>query len=226
MLHQKLMSFALTGGEWVLWLLIGLSVLCLGIAVERAIFGAINRTPSGALEEALGGYFRGGQVGSLLSALDGLRGAEARVLAAGLRAAEEGGSAAAEEAIAGTLMFERLRMERGLIVLGTTGANAPFVGLFGTVLGIIKAFHELALENAEAASSVMSGISEALIATAIGLAVAIPAVVLYNVFSRRNKEQLARLESLAHLTLSRLKSRPPLSDPAADEQALRVAKGA
>ena len=204
MLQQKLMTLALVGGEWVLWVLVALSVLCLGIAVERAIFGAVNRTPQGALERAFARFFDDQDADTFLGSLGELRGAEARVLSAGLQAHAAGGVAAAEEALTGTLTYERLRMERGLIVLGTTGSNAPFVGLFGTVLGIIKAFHQLSLETAEAASSVMSGISEALVATAIGLLVAIPAVILYNVFQRRNKELLARLESLCHLMLSRL----------------------
>ena len=72
------------------------------------------------------------------------------------------------------------------------------------MLGIIQAFHDLSLESAEAAGSVMAGISEALVATAVGLLVAIPAVVLYNTFKSRNKDQLAKLESLGHLMLSRL----------------------
>ena len=112
--------------------------------------------------------------------------------------------------------MERLKLERGLIVLGTTGSNAPFVGLFGTVLGIMKAFKELAQNEAEAASAVMVGISQALVATAAGLFVAIPAVVMYNVFQRRNKELLTRVESVSHLMLSRLKARSP-AHPSATE---------
>lgn len=209
MLHEKLMGLALTGGEWVLWLLIAISVLCLGVALERAIFGSLNRSPEGALQAAMEAYFksedRTAGARELLRALESMRGAEARVLASGLRANLEGGKDSAEEALVGTLTFERLKMERGLIVLGTTGSNAPFVGLFGTVLGIIKAFNELARDMGEASTSVMAGISEALLATAVGLAVAIPAVILYNYFMRRNKDTLARLESLAHLMLSRVK---------------------
>jgi biopolymer transport protein ExbB len=96
-------------------------------------------------------------------------------------------------------------MSRGLIVLGSTGSNAPFVGLLGTVLGIIKAFADLATSN-EASTAVMAGISEALVATAIGLLVAIPAVVLFNFFQSKNKSILARVESLSHLILARVKA--------------------
>jgi biopolymer transport protein ExbB len=104
-------------------------------------------------------------------------------------------------------------MERGLVVLGTVGSNAPFVGLFGTVLGIIKAFHDLARNQAEAASAVMAGISEALVATAIGLMVAIPAVVLFNLFQRLNRNTLARMEALGHLLVAHLSGNP---DPPSD----------
>lgn len=216
MLQDRLMSFAMVGEEWVLWLLILLSVLCVGVAIERGIFAAMNRSSASALEPVLKALLEGGSARKALGELEGIKGMESRVLAAGLRAGVDGGAEAAEEALAGALTFERIKLERGLIVLGTTGSNAPFVGLFGTVLGIMKAFHELASNEAEAASSVMAGISEALVATAMGLMVAIPAVVLYNVYQRRNKETVARVESLGHLLLARLKT-PSAAD--ADERA-------
>jgi biopolymer transport protein ExbB len=96
-------------------------------------------------------------------------------------------------------------MERGLTVLATLGSNAPFIGLFGTVLGIISAFAALGGTTQGGANSVMSGISEALVATAIGLLVAIPAVVAYNVFSRRIRVLLQECESLKDYYLSRRK---------------------
>jgi biopolymer transport protein ExbB len=208
LLGQKLLSFALLGAEWVLWLLVGLSVVCLAVAIERAIFATLNRTPKAPLGRALAAFLKGGSAPELLQALSGMQGIEARVLQAGMEAAAEGGADAADEAMAGTILFERMRLERGLIVLGTVGANAPFIGLFGTVLGIIRAFHELGRSSAEAGAAVMAGISEALVATAVGLLVAIPAVVLYNTFQRRNKDLLAGVESVAHLVLARVKSLP------------------
>ena len=95
-------------------------------------------------------------------------------------------------------------MERGLSVLATVGSNAPFIGLFGTVLGIMAAFNDLAQTNAEASEAVMAGISEALVATAVGLLVAIPAVVLYNMFTRQVRTRQTQTESLAQLLLARL----------------------
>jgi biopolymer transport protein ExbB len=99
-------------------------------------------------------------------------------------------------------------LEQNLVLLGTVGSNAPFVGLFGTVLGVIKAFHELSLQGAASGgATVMRGISEALIATAVGILVAIPALVAYNYFKDHVKDALAESESLNHLALSYLQ--PP-----------------
>ena len=94
--------------------------------------------------------------------------------------------------------------DRNLIVLGTLGNNVPFVGLFGTVLGVIKSFDDLRGAGANSESVVMSSLSEALVATAIGLLVAIPAVVAYNYFSRRLKVVLGGADELAHAVLSGL----------------------
>jgi len=96
------------------------------------------------------------------------------------------------------LSHERLRLEKGLPVLATLGANAPFIGLFGTVLGIIRAFAALG-ESSGAATSVMAGISQALVATAAGLFVAIPAVVAFNAFSTQVRILISQCESLKDL---------------------------
>ena len=125
------------------------------------------------------------------------------MLAAGLEMAHLG-TESAERAMAGTVAAEKLMMERGLSFLATVGSNAPFLGLFGTVLGIIQAFHDLAINTAEASEAVMAGISEALVATAVGLLVAIPAVVLYNAFTRWVKSRMARSQSLSQLVLARI----------------------
>ena len=205
MLQERLMSFALLGAEWVMWLLVALSFICIAVAAERAIYIALNRTPSGPLQDALGAFLAGGSPEDLSEKLQKMRGLQARVLLAGLEAGMRDGAAAAEEVITGNLKYEKLQLGKRLLIIGTTGSNAPFLGLFGTVLGIIKAFNDLASNAAEASDAVMAGISEALVAPAVGLIVAIPAVVLYNYFQGRNKEIVAELESMSHLVLSRFK---------------------
>lgn len=84
----------------------------------------------------------------------------------------------------------KLSLEKRLGILATFGNNAPFIGLFGTVLGIIQAFHDLGRASEFGVRVVMAGISEALVATALGLFVAIPSVIAYNYFVRRVKKIL------------------------------------
>lgn len=99
-----------------------------------------------------------------------------------------------EDLLASKRMEERLRLERYLGVLGTLGNIAPFIGLFGTVVGIIKAFRDLALSGGGGPAVVAKGIAEALVATAAGLMVAIPAVIIYNYFMRKVKAISVEME--------------------------------
>jgi len=204
MLEEKMFAFAMLGSEWVLWLLVLLSAACVTVAIERVIFLAKNRTPLDKLQHTITGFLEGDSTESFSKGLQELKGIEANVLQSGLKAFQRGGHTAAENAITGQMVFEKTRLDRGIIVIGTTGSNAPFLGLFGTVLGIIKAFADLATQTDDGAASVMAGISEALVATAIGLLVAIPAVVLYNYLKQRNKNLVSNLQSMSHLMLSRL----------------------
>ncbi len=110
----------------------------------------------------------------------------------------------ATHAIQSYLTIERVNLEKNFTTLATLGSNAPFIGLFGTVLGIIHAFGVLSNASADTAA-VMSGISEALIATAIGLFVAIPALIAYNIFTRKLRVLLSECDSIKELYLSQLK---------------------
>ena len=111
-----------------------------------------------------------------------------------------------EELLHGAESKEKQRYNSRLQVLATVGSNAPFIGLFGTVLGIIQAFKDLANASAGVGNSVMSGISEALVATAVGLLVAIPAVVAYNIFNGKLKDVSSNANLLSKTLLSVLKS--------------------
>lgn len=196
MLEEGMLSFALLGAGWVLWLLVGLSVLSVAVTVERLLYFLRDRTDSTALSQALTQFFQTADIAMFGAALASAGGFESRVLSAGVDVANRG-PAAAEEAMGAVALAEKLKMERGLSVLATVGSNAPFLGLFGTVLGIIKALRDLSMEAAGANDAVIAGISEALVATAVGLLVAIPAVVLYNVLSRWVKSRISRAESLS-----------------------------
>jgi len=98
------------------------------------------------------------------------------------------------DVMASAQLEEKVRMEKFLGVLGTLGSSCPFIGLFGTVVGIIKAFHDLATAGEGGPSVVAAGIAEALVATAGGLLVAIPCVMVFNYFSKKVKVMLTEIE--------------------------------
>src|ERR1700694_4224193 len=177
---------ALLGAEWVMWLLVALSVISVTIIAERLSCFWRRRVNADRLAAELTPLLRAGDVREAHKVVHHSKSMECIVVAAGLAEAHRGVQATSE-AMLSAKVRERLRMESGLAVLGTLGNNAPFIGLLGTVLGIIKASHELTAAQAAgqtAASAVMSGIFEALVATAVGLFVAIPAVVAFNFFQR------------------------------------------
>ncbi len=205
MLTNLLLGFTLLGEEWVMWILIGLSVVSIAIMIERAIFFLSNRVPN---TDELMKRLSAGDIEFARSAVDGKRGMEAAVVREAINARERGPHAV-EELVSATMAREKLRYDSWLAFLGTLGNNAPFIGLFGTVLGIIRAFADLAASAAGGKSdpsSVMSGISGALVATAVGLAVAIPAVIGFNAFQRWLKTITTRSTALSHAWQSHLKS--------------------
>ena len=208
-LTERILGFTLLGSEWVLWVLIGLSVVSVAVMVERALFLA-GGGDADALGRELGGLLKRGDIKAARMALVGKRAPAAAVASVGLENFDRG-SDAVSEAMAGAKARLRIDLERNLGILGTLGNNAPFIGLFGTVLGIIKAFADLSRNQAGGAGAVMSGISEALVATAVGLMVAIPAVMAFNFFQARVRKSMARVDAMAHLVLSCL--------PAADASA-------
>jgi len=200
-LTERLLSFTLLGAEWVLWLLLFLSILSVAIMVERALFMRAPRLDLETIRRKLPDLLAKKETSAALALFGNGRGPEGRVAKAGLEAFDRGRDAVGD-AMAGVKAAERMALEQRLGILGTLGNNAPFVGLFGTVLGIIKAFSDLAQNRAGGADVVMAGISEALVATAVGLLVAIPAVVAFNIFQGRIRRTMARIDALAHLLLS------------------------
>ncbi len=184
---EQLLKVALFGSAWVLWLLLALSVVSIGVLLERAwTFARVARRGGAPLREQLLRLLQGDDADAAEVLLRDSGTWDGRAVAAAF-VFREGGSHAFSEAVDAELARSRGELERGLTFLGTIGNNAPFIGLFGTVIGVIVAFHELgsAAARAGAMGSVMAGIAEALVATGVGLFVAIPAVVAYNVISKR-----------------------------------------
>lgn len=186
MLIDRLLKFALLGSEWVLYLLVGLSVLSLATMVERWVFFQRHRDDLAQLRRRLVERLDAGEVRGAAELLEQSRSIEAGLALVALRWAYAGPEAIAD-AVDAELLRQKKELERGTNLLGTLGNNAPFVGLLGTVLGVIIAFDALGGtgQNMGAMGNVMAGIAEALVATGVGLFVALPAVVAYNLIQKR-----------------------------------------
>jgi biopolymer transport protein ExbB len=213
---EKIQSAMISAGTvWVLVLMLVLSVISLTIMFERAWFYWSLRDNVSGLMAELSKLLRAGDLGGAKKRLESSPSAEAAVVIAGLIEAPHGVDAA-EEAMAGASALQRLKLEKRLSFLGTLGNNAPFIGLLGTVIGILSAFDELGhkdkLKAAGAAAAglapegVMLKISEALVATGVGLFIAIPAVAAFNAFQRIVKATFANTDAMGHMLLSHLKS--------------------
>jgi biopolymer transport protein ExbB len=209
-IHAKALMLAM-GASPILYLMLALSVVSVAIIVERAWFFFRAAGDVEKLAAELDRELTAGNLEAARRRFAEERSAEGQIVLAGLMKADQGAEAAAD-AMAGASSLQRMKLERGLAYLGTLGSNAPFIGLLGTVVGIIMAFEQLsgagtAAATAGASASVMASIAEALVATAVGLAVAIPAIVAYNYFQRRIKSILANTEALARVLACWLRSK-------------------
>jgi len=203
-MNEIFMHLALTGDTWVLVVLVLASVVSIGVMFDRAMAFGKNRGDFTSLMEGFAQCLENKDVDAAVALAEQSPRVEARVALAGLKGFHKG-LASVEEMMACRWLREKKDLERFLIVLGTLGNNAPFIGLFGTVLGIIKAFNDLAVTGQSGVSVVMAGVSSALIATAFGILVAIPAVAANNYFVTRLKDIQTDSDILSRVVLSYLK---------------------
>lgn len=170
--------FIALGVDWILYLLIGLSILSLGFIFERWLFYYRRRVSPDMARKVICGSMEGLPKDCMEMHV------AATILNEDRRYADRED---AESAIDTEIRKQKGRYEKGLTFLATLGNNAPFIGLLGTVLGIMAAFFQLSDigETTEKNELLMTSISEALVATAMGLVVAIPAVMFYNIFRRK-----------------------------------------
>jgi biopolymer transport protein ExbB len=201
MLSEQFVAFAQLGAEWVLWLLIGLSVLSIGIMIDRALWFRTRETDTDKLTREIRGAFERNEIERFEAKYKDDPSVPAQVALRGLAERDRG-----PEAVAEAMQGERVRWrnagDRHLIILGTLGNNVPFLGLFGTVLGVISAFENLRQKTAAAEDRTLDLIAEALAATAFGLLVAIPAVIAFNFFSRKMRVLLGSADEAAHTVLA------------------------
>ncbi len=201
------------GTSWVLWLLSALSVISVAITVERFFYYRRRTGQLPALAQLVHEHLSKADREGAVAALERSPSVAASVAAAGLKLAHLG-SAAADKAMQSRLALEREALDQRLAYLGTLGNNAPFVGLFGTVIGVIQAFEELghgaaghgasSAAGQVASQAVMSAIAEALVGTAGGIAVALPAVAPYNYLQDTVTGLLSGSEVLSNLVLAYL----------------------
>ncbi len=199
---EKFFAISQTGADVILWLLVLLSVISLALIFER--FFTLKKVKSNSarvqnrIRDILQTYNLD-EVDDLSKDRDSLEG---RALSYGLRHAKSNGAKGLEEIFNSFTLVERPALERNLNFLATIGSNAPYLGLLGTVLGIMKAFNDLAISPGTGNEAVMAGIAHALVATAIGLLVAIPAVIAFNTFSKQVRTVLQNIDATKELCLA------------------------
>jgi biopolymer transport protein ExbB/TolQ len=182
-LIETFTNLADLGAEWVMWLLLGLACITVLVIVERLWLFQTTRINVTATARKLLKTLETGDLAQAKALVEPAKSMEQRVLADAL-SLYNGGADAVEEIASASMIRERQRYERALSFLGTVGSNAPFIGLLGTVIGVILSFAELGRNPKGGLEVVGPGISEALVATAVGLLVAIPSVVAYNWFKQ------------------------------------------
>ena len=226
LLMQKLVLVASTGASAVLYLLLALSVYSVGVVLERWWYFRKRKLDTTGIGDAVEKRLRARDVEGARKTLGEVRAVEAEIINDALAYYADGPDSL-QEIVQKGIRQRRKIFESGLLFLGTLGSNAPFVGLFGTVLGVVAAFKELGAASANVAATgsgmgnVMSGISEALIATAVGILVAIPAVIAYNLFQKKCNDIEENTGALANQVLAVMKARPVT--PAAQKTGKKLA---
>lgn len=205
-LIQTFLRLAGLGAEWVMWLLLAMGFLCVVIVFERLVLFMSTRVDVTKTARQLVRLLGAGKVSEAQQLVKAGKALEERVVADALSLYDEGPDAV-EEVMQASMIRERQRYERYLSYLGTVGSNGPFIGLLGTVIGVILAFAELGRNPKGGLEVVGPGISEALVATAVGLLVAIPALMSFNWLKAMLKKRVSNADFLCHILVAQLKKK-------------------
>ena len=196
-LTEKFFVVANGGAEIILYLLIILSIYSIAVMIERFVTLRSLKEDSEKMNERIRDilHYKSFDVLDSLKTENTLHSKALNIVLS-----DQLNPKGIREAFDSFILTNKAIFDRGLSALATIGSNAPFIGLLGTVLGIMKAFKDLGVAQAEGSVSstqaVMSGIAEALVATAVGLFVAIPAVIAFNIFQKKAKYILSSLDAL------------------------------
>lgn len=219
MSFDELVHYLRLGGLTMAVILLS-SVLALGVAIERmlALWGAGSKAR--VLGQTIARHLLRGDVAAARSAADRDTSLSADLFRAGFERAQKTVGPPLDAAVDRERQQLALKMKRGLWILGTIGATTPFVGLFGTVAGIMRSFKELGVDveagGTGGSAAVMTGISEALVATAAGIVVAVEAVVLFNMFQARLGRLNVELKLIAEEFVELLREAPRQTTPSPD----------
>jgi len=224
-LIQMFLKLAQLGAEWVMYLLLAMGFIAAVLVFERLYLYMSTKVDVTRLARKLIELLQAGRLDRAQELVKTGKGIEVRVVSDALALYTEGADAV-EEIVQASMIKERQRYERSLSYLGTVGSNAPFIGLLGTVIGVIIAFAELGRNPKGGLEVVGPGISEALVATAVGLVVAIPSLMCFNWMKGLLKRRLANSDFLARIIITQLKrkTQPALSSDYAADDAEKVAE--
>jgi len=225
-LIQMFLKLAQLGAEWVMYLLLAMGFIAAVLVFERLYLYMSTKVDVTRLARKLIELLQAGRLEPARELVKKGRGIEERVVSDALSLYTEGADAV-EEIVQASMIKERQRYERSLSYLGTVGSNAPFIGLLGTVIGVIIAFAELGRNPKGGLEVVGPGISEALVATAVGLVVAIPSLMCFNWMKGLLKRRLSNSDFLARIIVTQLKrkTQPALQGQFSDD-AEKDAEGA
>jgi biopolymer transport protein TolQ len=204
---QGLFSLAQSFADIILWILVLSSILSVAMILERFFVLSKVSKQNKAFRTQANELIQSQDLSKLDSLSQENGSLPQRALSFGMRHAKANGEKGLDEIFTSFTIIEKPRLEKFLNFLATVGSNAPFIGLLGTVMGIMKAFDDLARNSAAGNEVVMLGIAHALVATAIGLFVAIPAVIAYNYYQKMVRDTVSTIEVAKELCLSYAKSK-------------------
>jgi biopolymer transport protein ExbB/TolQ len=193
-----------TGGDWVIYLLLGTSVLALGVIIERLLVIMRRHKEQGATLDLLASQPAEASIDDIRKGLQ--KGSVLERIAIDVQSHAAKGVPIVEAQLETRLALERNELEKRLLILATLGNNAPFIGLLGTVLGVIRAFHDLGASAGQGPEVVMQGLAEALVATAVGIIVALPCVASYNYLQKRVNDLMLEADRFGRTLIAMLAS--------------------
>lgn len=206
-MNERIFAMAHYADMAVLYLLIVLALVSVAMIIERYFVLRQATLNSKATRTMMAKALANRDLSVVESIAQDSSTLEGRAAAHAMEHLRTRGTSGIEEIFQSHSSVEKPKLERSLGFLATVGSNAPYIGLFGTVLGIMKAFEDMSKATDAGQSTVMAGISAALVATAAGLMVAIPAVLAYNYFQKQVKTVMGSMDTVKDMVLAYGKSK-------------------